>query len=88
MLKGFGAGLGIVFTGERNAVVDNRSPQKVTIPSNTRADLALYYQWRRYDFALNVNNITDRSYIAGGDAPTDLVPGAPRKITASVNVRF
>ena len=87
-LKGFGAGLGIVYTGDRNAVVDNRSPQMLTIPSNVRADIALYYRWRNYDFALNVNNVTDKSYIAGGDAPTDLVPGAPRKISALVNVKF
>ena len=87
-LKGFGAGLGIVYTGDRNAVVDNRSPQMLTIPSNVRADIALYYRWRNYDFALNVNNVTDKSYIAGGDAPTDLVPGAPRKISALMNVKF
>jgi iron complex outermembrane receptor protein len=88
VLKGFGMGLGIVYTGERNVVVDNRYPQMLTVPSNTRVDTSLYYQWSRYDFALNVTNATDRSYIAGGDAATDLVPGAPRRITASVKAQF
>ena len=88
VLTGFGVGLGIVYTGERNAVVDNRYPQMLTIPSNTRYDASLYYQWNRIDFAINVNNAADRSYIAGGDAPTNLTPGAPRKITASVRVPF
>lgn len=87
-LTGFGIGFGIVYTGERNAVVDNRFPQMLTIPSNTRYDASLYYQWNRVDFAINVNNAADRSYIAGGDAPTNLTPGAPRKITASVRVPF
>jgi iron complex outermembrane receptor protein len=88
VLSGFGIGLGIVYTGERNAVVDNRFPQMLTIPSNTRYDASLYYQWNRVDFAINVNNAADESYIAGGDAPTNLTPGAPRKITASVRVPF
>lgn len=88
VLRGFGLGLGIVYTGERNAVVDNRFPQMLTIPANTRYDVSFYYQWNRLDFAINVNNAADRSYIAGGDAPTDLVPGSPRKITASMRVPF
>ncbi len=87
-LKGFGIGLGLVYTGERNAVVDNRASRMLTLPSNVRTDLSLYYQWQRYDFALNVNNVTDRSYIAGGDDVIDVVPGAPRKITASMRVPF
>lgn len=87
-LKGFGVGLGIVYTGERNAVVDNRWPEMLTIPSVVRSDFSLYYKRRTYDIALNVSNLTDRSYIAGGDAPTDLVPGAPRKITASIRFQF
>jgi iron complex outermembrane receptor protein len=87
-LKGLGFGLGIIYTGERNAVVDNRSPQMLTLPSNVRTDVSVYYQLQRYDFALNISNVTDRSYIASGDAQTDLSPGAPRKITASVRIPF
>ena len=87
-LRGFGVGFGLVYTGEQNLVLDNRSTLYLRIPSVTRTDLAFYYKWERYDCAINVNNLTDRSYIAGGDAPTDLNPGAPRKITASVRYAF
>ena len=87
-LRGFGVGFGIIYTGQQNLVLDNRDAVKLTIPSVTRADLAFYYKWHRYDFAVNVYNVTDKSYIAGGDAPTDVVPGAPRKITASVRFPF
>jgi iron complex outermembrane receptor protein len=87
-LRGFGVGLGEVYTGERNAVVDNRVAQMVTIPSNVRTDLALYYQTKRTEFALNVNNATDHSYIASGDAPTDLTPGSPRKLTVSFKIQL
>jgi iron complex outermembrane receptor protein len=87
-LRGLGIGFGVVHTGKQNVVLDNRPALALTLPSVTREDLAFYYKWKRYDFALNMNNVTDHSYIASGDAPTDLVPGAPRKITASVRFAF
>jgi outer membrane receptor protein involved in Fe transport len=60
----------------------------LTVPSNTRTDLSFYYDRPRWDVALNVNNATDISYIAGGDAPTDVAPGSPRKITASFRMKL
>ncbi len=87
-LRGFGVGFGVIYTGERNAVTDNRPTNRLTMPSHTRADVAFYYKWKRYDCALNVTNFTDRSYIASGDSQADIVPGAPRKITASVRFAF
>lgn len=87
-LRGFGVGFGIIYTGQQNLLLDNRDAAKLTIPAVTRADLAFYYKWHQYDFALNIYNITDKSYIAGGDAAEDVVPGAPRKIVASVRFPF
>ncbi len=87
-LRGFGVGFGLIYTGERNAVTDNRPTNSLTMPSNTRADVAFYYKWKRYDCAVNVTNVTDKSYLASGDAAEDIVPGAPRKITASVRYAF
>ncbi|MFI5336057.1 MAG: TonB-dependent siderophore receptor, partial [Opitutales bacterium] len=87
-LKGFGVGLGVIYTGEQNLVTDNRVSQQLIIPSVTRVDLAFYYKWDRYNIALNVYNLMDKSYLAGGDAPTDVVPGAPRKIMVSVKFPF
>lgn len=87
-LRGFGLGLGIVYTGQRNVNVDNRPDQALTLPSITRADLSLYYKWKRCDYAINISNVTDKSYLASGDAATDIVPGAPRKVTMSVRYPF
>jgi iron complex outermembrane receptor protein len=94
-LRGFGVGLGLIYVGSRNAVLPATpkagdtppflSLRTMPIPSNARADLALYYRWRRCDFAVNVTNVTDRSYIASADSEIDVVPGAPRKITASLH---
>ena len=83
VFHGFGIGLGIVYTGERNAVVDNRFPQMLTIPSNTRYDVSLYYRWNRVDFAIKVNNAADHSYIVGGDAPT-----APNQVVSQTTAKF
>lgn len=87
-LRGLGVGLGIIHSGGVNLVVDNRASQKLAIPGVTHADLAIYYKWKHYDFALNVYNITDKSYIAGGDASTDVVPGSPRKISVTMRLPF
>ncbi|MBI2813662.1 MAG: TonB-dependent receptor [Opitutae bacterium] len=87
-LRGFGVGFGAIYTGERNGLVSNVAAGMLTIPSNTRADLAFYYKWKRCDFAVNITNITDRSYIASADAVEDVIPGAPRKVTASLRYTF
>ena len=87
-LRGFGVGFGLIHTGARNGVLTNVPANMLTIPANTRADLAFYYKWKRYDFAVNMTNITDVSYIASADDPKDVVPGSPRKITASLHYSF
>ena len=87
-LRGFGIGFGLIHTGEQNLLVDNRPGLGLTLPAVTRADLAFYYKFKHYDYAININNVTDKSYLAGGDAPTDIVPGSPRKITMSVRFPF
>ena len=87
-LRGFGVGLGIVYTGEQHLVLSNSAAAYLAIPSVTRTDLALYYKWKRYDFAVNINNVTDKSYIAGGDSAQDVNPGAPRKVTFSARMPF
>jgi iron complex outermembrane receptor protein len=88
-LRGFGLGLGVVHVGERAALLPSTDdPRTMPIASSTRVDLAVYYRWRRYDFALNATNLTDLSYIASADSEVDVVPGAPRKLTASLHYTF
>ncbi|MDB6114012.1 MAG: Iron complex outerrane recepter protein [Lacunisphaera sp.] len=87
-LRGFGVGFGAIYTGERNGMVSNVPADMLTIPANTRADLAFYYKWQHGDFAANITNLTNRSYIASADADTDVIPGAPRKITVSARFPF
>ncbi len=96
--RGFGVGFGLIYVGSRNGLLPATpkatdtfpylSLRTMPIPSNTRADVACYYRWRRYDFAINVTNVTDLRYIASADSEIDVVPGAPRKISASLHYIF
>ena len=62
-LRGFGVGSGVIYQSAATGPVIRRLSPTFTIPGYTRVDSALYYKWRRYTFALNVQNIGDRRYI-------------------------
>lgn len=86
-LKGFGVGVGVIYTGQ----VWCGDPSTTTyfpVSGWTRVDTALYYKWKRYDLALNVQNIFDRRYISAARSSRVLVPGDPCKVTFSVTARF
>ena len=87
-LRGFGVGVGLVYTGSRPGLVSNIPADRLLIPANFRLDLAFYYKRKHCDFGLNITNLLDRSYIASADNELDVVPGAPRKITASARYTF
>ena len=87
-LRGFGVGLGLIYTGERPGLLSNIAANSLQIPANFRLDLALYYKWRHGDLGLYVSNLLDKSYIASADSELDVVPGAPRKFTFSARYAF
>lgn len=98
--KGLGFGLGVIYAGERQAIITNvvrtvtvnattgiaTVTGPLALPGYTRVDVGLYYKRGRFDYALNVGNLFDETYISGAipaDA-TRLSPGDPRKITFSI----
>jgi iron complex outermembrane receptor protein len=98
--KGLGFGYGFIYAGTRQAIITN-VPTTITInpttkavtatgrlelPGYARSDLGVYYKHGRFDYALNVANVFDRTYLSGaipGEA-SRLKPGDPRKLTFSV----
>ena len=70
------------------------NPQSTAITSGsrlaswTRVDTSAYYKWKRYNFALNLQNALDRRYIASAQSALTLNPGEQRKFTLSVGTRF
>lgn len=65
--------------------VDERGTFDATmLPSYTIFDGALYYAAGRYNFSLNVKNLTNDRYFSGGYNNFTLWPGAPRSAQLSV----
>lgn len=87
-LKGFGIGLGLIGQSEREVVTTTVAASKVTLPSYLRTDLALYHTRGRYSVALNIKNLTDELYFAGGTSAIRIYPAAPRELVLSVRTRF
>ncbi len=83
-LRGLGVGLGVTYQGSRPT-----SLAPIVLPSITLVDAAIYYQWNRYNFAVNVANALDRKYIASSSVNRrGLVPGQPRTVTLTVRANF
>jgi iron complex outermembrane recepter protein len=89
-LRGFGVGLGVIYVGQRQAIITNVATARFELPSYTRADFALFFRAKQYDLALNVQNALDRTYIAGAlpGGADRINPGDPRKITLSARYNF
>ncbi|MCS0494540.1 TonB-dependent siderophore receptor [Ancylobacter sp. MQZ15Z-1] len=58
---GFGIGGGVRYVGERYALDDN----SILLGSNTLLDAAIHYEKGPFKAQLNVNNLTDETYVSG-----------------------
>jgi len=87
--KGLGIGGGIFAVGSRWGDLEN----SFIVPGYARVDGAVYYKWFQQDklrsrLSLNFNNLTDRRYYEGVRGRLGIVPGAPRSLTAGLQVMF
>lgn len=84
--NGFGLGGGVVLMGEQYASPSN----VVKLPGYARADMTAFYETRKYEVRLLVNNIFDREYFASahGGVDIDNTPGAPRNAQLSLKLKF
>ena len=81
----FGAGLGVIYQGERFAATDNTQ----VLPSFTRVDGALYYAVTdAVDVQLNVENLLDEDYFASANSNNNITPGSPRAFRVALTTRF
>jgi iron complex outermembrane recepter protein len=86
-LKGLGIGSGLIVVGKAWAG-DPTTTVYYNLSGWTRVDSSVFYQWRRYDFALNIQNLLDRHYISGAQSAILLNIGEQRKLTLSASTRF
>jgi len=84
--NGFGIGGGMVLMGEQYASPSN----VVKLPGYARADMTAFYETKKYEVRLLVNNIFDREYFASahGGVDIDNTPGAPRNAQLSLKLKF
>jgi iron complex outermembrane receptor protein len=87
-LDGFGAGLGVSYTGQRvgllpTATVSNTMP----LPSYTVVDTSLYYNFDNISITFKISNLFNQYYIqsSGYTSQFNLLPGLPR--TAALTLR-
>lgn len=84
--NGFSLGGGLNYVGARFASLTNL----VTLPSYMTADLAGLYRAGRYEFGLNVKNVTDKKHIVSSHGSNDnlIVPGPPREVQLTLRAKF
>jgi iron complex outermembrane receptor protein len=85
LVKGLSVGGGVVYVGDREGDAANT----FELPSYTRFDAGLYYQWRNWNFKLTCENVFDKTYYLATQGVADIVqPGAPRLFTLGAEVKF
>lgn len=91
--NGFGVGLGVIYTGDRPAILPTGtglSAVSFDLPAYTVVDLGLYYETGPYSFSLKAGNLLDERYYesTGQTAQIQIAPGAPRSLTFSMRAAF
>jgi iron complex outermembrane recepter protein len=91
-LKGFGAGVGIVWQGKRlgsNGARTFAASDVLVLPSFTKVDTALFYRLNRYiNFGLNIDNLFDERIFVSGSVASALELAAPRTATLRTTFNF
>lgn len=82
-LAGLHAGLGVRYVGKTSDGID-----VTTTPSSTLLDLLVSYDTGPWRFALNVSNLTDKTYLATCLDRGDCWFGTKRKAIATVSYRW
>ncbi|MBH5369986.1 TonB-dependent siderophore receptor [Bradyrhizobium glycinis] len=83
-LAGLGFGGGIRYVGKSYA--DNMNTLEV--PAYLLGDAAVHYEWQGWRYALNVSNVTDKTFVGSCSSPTACFYGDRRRVTASVSYKW
>ncbi len=81
--SGFGIGLGHSQVSERETF-----DRTLQLPAYVVFNGALYYQVKRLQLSVNLNNLADKKYISGGYNYERNFPGAPRNFLLNVGYTF
>lgn len=82
--KGLGLGGGVRGVGERAADAVN----SFSLPAYIAVDALAYYRYENFRFGLNIENVFDTEYYESSLNRFRVYPGAPRRFTGTMTVRF
>ena len=84
--EGFGFGGGAVFVGD----VYTSASNAVKLPGYVRFDASAFYETKKYDVRLTINNIFDKEYFISAHGGADLYNtyGAPRSALLSLRLKY
>ena len=82
--KGFGFGAGVFAASKREGDLNN----SYRVPGYARVDASLFYRGDGCRTALGVKNVLDKEYIESPVSRTEVYPGAPRTVMATVEVKL
>lgn len=88
ILNGSVKGLGFGFGGNyaaRNSIMNRATPGTFTLPSYTVLNASVSYGMRHFNFAVKLDNLTDKEYYKGWST---IEPMRPRTVSGSVGYRF
>ncbi|MEH1847889.1 MAG: TonB-dependent siderophore receptor [Nostoc sp.] len=84
-LKGFGAGLGLFYVGEREGDLEN----DFQLPDYLRTDVALFYKRDQLRLQLNIRNLFDINYFeTSAGQTTRVIPGSPFTVEGRISWEF
>jgi iron complex outermembrane recepter protein len=84
-VEGLSLAAAIIHSGDRFG----NNANTFVLPSFTRVDAGIYYDWRNLGFKLTAENLFDETYYLGSqNRPQNIAPGAPRTVTAGISVRW
>lgn len=86
-ISGMKVGLGAAYIGARPTEFPTTTGLVLYLPAYTRFDGLLSYDFPGATLAVNVNNLFDRRYFASGGV-SRIIPGAPRTIRTSIQIRM
>lgn len=91
-LKGFGAGLGVVFQGKRigsNGAQTFAAPDPLILPDFYRVDAALYYRLNKFvNFGVNIDNVFNQLIFVNASVGSSIEVAAPRSVIFKTTFNF
>lgn len=83
-LKGFGAGAGVRYVGQREGDQANT----LDLPANTLFDAAVHYDYQHWRAAVNASNLMDDKYVATCDNSSFCFYGLRRSVLGSLTYNW